>query len=257
MGEITNRQDVGGEKRLPVANVVCNFSPPTDGQPALLRHSDVVTLFHEFGHALHHLLTEINYPSLAGINGVPWDVVELPSQIMEQWAWRAEVLPWVSAHVRDGAPLPTEQLTRLLGSRTFHAGLAAVRQLEFALFDFRLHADPQRTSAQQVQQVLDEVRAEVGVVPAPSFNRFQHGFSHIFAGGYSAGYYSYKWAEVLAADAFSAFEEAGVFDEATAQRFRRTVLAQGGACNHMEAFIEFRGRAPDVTPLLRQDGLAA
>ena len=146
MGEITNRQNVAGEIRRPVANVVCNFAPPDKDQPALLRHSDVVTLFHEFGHALHHLLTEIDYPSLAGINGVPWDVVELPSQIMEQWAWRAEVLPLVSAHVTDGTALPTEQLTRLLGTRTFHAGLAAVRQLEFALFDFRLHADPDRKS---------------------------------------------------------------------------------------------------------------
>jgi oligopeptidase A len=257
MGEVTNRQYVMGDVRLPIANVVCNFSPPGDGQPALLRHTDVVTLFHEFGHALHHLLTEIDYPSLAGINGVPWDVVELPSQIMEQWAWRAEVLPLVSAHVTDNTPLPTDRLQSLLGSRTFHAGLASVRQLEFALFDFRLHADPSIVSAANVQALLDEVRALVGVIPAPAFNRFQHGFSHIFAGGYSAGYYSYKWAEVLAADAFSAFEEAGVFDTATAARFRRTVLARGGACDHMQAFVEFRGRKPQVEPLLRQDGLAA
>jgi oligopeptidase A len=257
MGEITNRQSLMGDQRLPVANVVCNFSPPAADQPALLRHSDVVTLFHEFGHALHHLLTEVDYPSLAGINGVPWDVVELPSQIMEQWAWREEVLPLVSAHVTEQTPLPTDRLQRLLGSRTFHAGLAAVRQLEFALFDFRLHADPSAVTAEQVQVLLDQVRTTVGVVPAPAFNRFQHGFTHIFSGGYSAGYYSYKWAEVLAADAFAAFEEAGVFDADTATRFRRTVLARGGACDHMAAFIEFRGRKPDVNPLLKQDGLAA
>jgi oligopeptidase A len=257
MGEITNRQALSGDTRVPVANVVCNFSPPSQERPALLRHSDVVTLFHEFGHALHHLLTEVDYPSIAGINGVPWDVVELPSQMMEQWAWRDEVLPLVSAHVVDQTPLPTDRLQRLLGSRTFHAGLAAVRQLEFALFDFRLHADPRIVTAERVQALLNEVRATVGVVPAPTFNRFQHGFTHIFSGGYSAGYYSYKWAEVLAADAFAAFEEAGVFDVNTALRFKQTILARGGACDHMQAFIEFRGRKPDVNPLLRQDGLAA
>ena len=176
---------------------------------------------------------------------------------MEQWAWREEVLPLVSAHVADHTPLPTDRLQRLLGSRTFHAGLAAVRQLEFALFDFRLHADRRITTADGVQALLDEVRATVGVVTTPAFNRFQHGFTHIFSGGYSAGYYSYKWAEVLAADAFAAFEEAGVFDEGTASRFKRTILARGGACDHMQAFIEFRGHKPDVQPLLRQDGLAA
>lgn len=257
MGEIANREYMSSGLRVPVANVVCNFSPPSGAQPALLRHSDVVTLFHEFGHALHHLLTEVDYPSLAGINGVPWDVVELPSQILEQWAWRDEVLPLVSAHVSDGTPLPTDRLQQLLGSRTFHSGLAAVRQLEFALFDFRLHADPTISAGTQIQAMLDDVRAAVGVVPVPAFNRFQHGFSHIFAGGYAAGYYSYKWAEVLAADAFAAFEETGVFDSATAARFRRTILARGGVCDHMQAFIEFRGRKPEVEPLLRQDGLAA
>jgi oligopeptidase A len=257
MGEIANRQQLAGDTRLPVANVVCNFSPPRGNQPALLRHNDVVTLFHEFGHALHHLLTEVDYPSLAGINGVPWDVVELPSQLMEQWAWREEVLPMVSAHVDDGTSLPPERLQQLLGSRTFHAGLAAVRQLEFALFDFRLHADTSVVEAAGVQTLLDRVRATVGVIPAPSFNCFQHSFMHIFSGGYAAGYYSYKWAEVLAADAFAAFDEAGVFDAQTADRFRRQVLARGGACDHLQAFIEFRGRHPEVEPLLRQDGLAA
>jgi len=257
MGEISNRQRVHDACSLPVANVVCNFSPPHGAQPALLRHSDVVTLFHEFGHALHHLLTEIEIPSLAGINGVPWDVVELPSQIMEQWAWRAEVIPAISAHVDDGSPLPTAQLERLLATRTFHAGLAAVRQLEFALFDFKLHADPSIVTVESVQQLLDAVRHRVGVIPAPAFNRFQHAFMHIFSGGYAAGYYSYKWAEVLAADAFAAFVQAGIFDTATAQRFRQTILAKGGACDHMQAFIEFRGHRPDVESLLRQDGLAA
>jgi oligopeptidase A len=255
MGEIANREHLGGSNHLPVANVVCNFTPPSGTQPALLRHSDVVTLFHEFGHALHHLLTQVDYPSLAGINGVPWDVVELPSQLMEQWAWQSEVLPLISAHVDDGSPLPGDQLERLLQSRTFHAGLAGVRQLEFALFDFRLHADPAVTDAAGVQQLLDQVRAEVGVIPAPDFNRFQNSFMHIFSGGYAAGYYSYKWAEVLAADAFSAFAEAGVFDPATARRFVTEILSRGGACDHQEAFVAFRGRKPTVEALLRQEGL--
>jgi oligopeptidase A len=258
MGEVTVRKRLGGaDAELPVANLVCNFAPPSPGRPALLTHSEVLTLFHEFGHALHHLLTRVDYPSLAGINGVPWDAVELPSQIMENWAWRPEVLPLVSAHVDTGEPLPEAELRRLLGTRTFHAGLAAVRQLEFALFDFRLHAEYDPARGADVAGVLDAVRARVAVVRPPEWNRFAHSFMHVFSGGYAAGYYSYKWAEVLAADAFAAFAEAGVFDAATARRFLDHVLSQGGSRDLMDAFVAFRGRTPDVRPLLRQDGIEA
>jgi len=255
MGEVTVRKRIAGRAEQPVANLVCNFSPPAAGAPALLTHGEVLTLFHEFGHSLHHLLTRIDYPSLAGINGVPWDAVELPSQLMEQWAWRAEVLPLISAHVASGEPLPAEMLRGLLATRSFHAGLAAARQLEYALFDFRLHAAATPAALADVARVAGEVRAEVGAVPAPAFNRFQHSFMHVFSGAYAAGYYSYKWAEVLAADAFAAFAEAGVFDAPTAHRFLDELLSQGGGCDQMQAFMAFRGHAPDVRPLLKQDGI--
>jgi oligopeptidase A len=257
MGEVTVRKRLAGGATPPVANLVCNFAPPAAGRPALLTHSDVVTLFHEFGHTLHHLLTTVDYPSVAGINGVPWDAVELPSQLMEHWAWRPEVLPLVSAHVDTGAPLPAELLERLVGTRTFHAGLAAARQLEYALFDFRLHALPAAADRAALDAVIAAVRAAVGVVRPPPFNRFAHSFTHVFSGAYAAGYYSYKWAEVLAADAFAAFADAGVFDAATAGRFLAEVLSQGGSRDLMEAFVAFRGRRPDVRPLLVQDGIAA
>jgi oligopeptidase A len=256
MGEVTVRKRLGSGAAQPVANLVCNFSPPAPGAQALLTHGEVLTLFHEFGHALHHLLTRIDYPSLAGINGVPWDAVELPSQLMEQWAWRAEVLPLVSAHVASGEPLPRAQLEGLLATRSFHAGLAAARQLEYALFDFRLHSGAAPAGAAELARVIAEVRAEVGAVPAPEFNRFELSFMHVFSGAYAAGYYSYKWAEVLAADAFAAFAEAGVFDAPTARRFLDALLSQGGGCDQMEAFVAFRGHRPDVRPLLRQDGIA-
>ena len=257
MGECIGRQYLQGTLTRPVAHLVCNFAPPGSDQPALLTHADVTTLFHEFGHALHHLLTRVDYPSLAGINGVAWDAVELPSQIMEQWCWREEALPLLSAHVDTGEPLPAELLERLLRSRQFQAGLAGARQLEFALFDFRLHAQYNPALGGRVLEQLAAARATAAVVPAPAWNRFPHAFSHIFAGGYAAGYYSYKWAEVLAADAFGAFEEAGVFDPATAQRFRDEVLACGGSREAMAAFTAFRGRKPDPTALLRQQGLLA
>ena len=202
-------------------------------------------------------MTHVDYPSIAGINGVPWDAVELPSQFMEQYAWRPEVLPLISSHHETGEPLPQELLGRLLGSRTFHAGLDAVRQIEFALFDFRLHAEYEPARGGRVREVLDEVRAEVAVILPPPKNRFAHGFTHVFAGGYAAGYYSYKWAEVLSADAFGAFEEEGVFDHAVATRFLDSILSQGGSVDAMEAFVRFRGRKPDSCALLRQDGLAA
>jgi oligopeptidase A len=257
MDDCINRKRFAGRHAIPVAQLVCNFTPPVGGLPPLLTHSDVVTLFHEFGHGLHFMLTQVDYPSIAGINGVPWDAVELPSQFMEQYAWRPEVLPLISAHVETGQPLPEEMLGRLLRSRVFHSGLAAVRQLEFALFDFRLHAGYEPARGGRVAETLEEVRREVAVIRFPAFNRFAHAFMHIFSGGYAAGYYSYKWAEVLATDAFAAFEDTGVFDATVALRFLDAILSRGGSRDAMEAFIEFRGRRPDVASLLRKDGIAA
>ena len=257
MDECVGRMRMSGDQSLPVAYLVCDFTPPVGDQPSLLTHHDVLTLFHEFGHGLHHMLTRVDYPSVAGINGVPWDAVELPSQFMENFAWRDEVLPLISAHVGTGEPLPVEMLTKLQGTRTFQAGMQTVRQLEFALFDFRLHAEYQPGGPPRVAETLAEVRDEVAVVRPPAFNRFPNSFQHIFSGGYAAGYYSYKWAEVLSADAFGAFEEHGVFDRATARRFLGSILERGGSRDAMEAFVEFRGRKPEIEPLLRQMGLAA
>jgi oligopeptidase A len=255
MDDCVGRKDFGDSPSVPVAYLVCNFLPAAPGRPALLTHDDVVTMFHEFGHGLHHMLTRVGYPSIAGINGVSWDAVELPSQFLENFAWRPEVLATMARHHETGAPLPAEQQRQLLGSRTFHAGLAAVRQLEFALFDFRLHAEYDPGRGGRIDQILAEVRAAVSVFDVPEWNRFPHNFGHIFAGGYAAGYYSYKWAEVLAADAFAAFEEQGVFDRKVAQRFLDAILSAGGSAKALDAFIEFRGRPPDVNALLRQQGL--
>jgi oligopeptidase A len=240
----------------PIAYLVCNFPPPGADEPSYLSHYDVQTLFHEFGHALHHLLTEIDYPSIAGINGVAWDAVELPSQFLENYAWLPDVLTEISAHKDTGEPIPATMIETLIATRSFLGGLAMVRQLEFALFDFRLHTEAQPPSSARVQEILDQSRAQVSVIPVPDYNRFQCSFAHVFAGGYAAGYYSYKWAEVLAADAFSAFDAAGPFDPATARRFRTSVLAVGGSQPAMQAFMNFRGRAPELEPLLRQTGIA-
>jgi oligopeptidase A len=257
MDECVGRIQLAGTSALPVAYLVCNFAPPVGEQPSLLTHHDVLTLFHEFGHGFHHLLTRVSVPSVAGINGVPWDAVELPSQFMENFAWRDEVLPLISAHVETGEALPREMLARLQASRTFQAGMQTVRQLEFALFDFRLHAEYAPDQPPRVAETLAEVREMVAVVRPPEFNRFPNSFQHVFSGGYAAGYYSYKWAEVLSADAFGAFEEHGVFDVATARRFLHSILERGGSRDAMEAFVEFRGRKPEIEPLLRQMGLAA
>jgi oligopeptidase A len=242
---------------LPVAQLVCNFTAPVGTGPSLLTHEEVTTLFHEFGHGLHHMLTRVAYPSIAGINGVAWDAVELPSQFMENFVWRPEVLPLISAHVDTGEQLPVDMLQRLLGTRTFNAALDTLRQIELASFDFELHANFDPKVGPKVSETLAGVRRRVAVVPAAPFNRLPASFAHIFAGGYAAGYYSYKWAEVLAADAFEAFEEAGVFDSATAARFRDSILARGGSLDAMDAFVRFRGREPDVRPLLKQTGIAA
>jgi oligopeptidase A len=255
MDDCVGRKDFGTEHTLPVAYLVCNFLPASPGSPPLLTHDDVVTMFHEFGHGLHHMLTRIGYPSIAGINGVSWDAVELPSQFLENFAWRPEVLDTMARHFETDEPLPSDKKTQLLGSRTFHAGLATVRQLEFALFDFRLHAEYEPGKGARIAEILAEVRAEVSVFAVPAWNRMPNNFGHIFAGGYAAGYYSYKWAEVLAADAFAAFEEQGVFDRTVAQRFLDSILSQGGSKKALDAFVDFRGRPPDVNALLRQQGL--
>jgi oligopeptidase A len=258
MDECVGRMSLPAGSTLPVAYLVCNFLPPAAaGQPALLTHDDVVTMFHEFGHGLHHMLTRVPYPSIAGINGVSWDAVELPSQFMENYAWHPEVLTTLSAHVQTGEPLPAAMQAQLVATRNFHAGLATVRQLEFALFDFRIHAEYDPARGGRIAQILAEVRDEVSVITPPAWNRFPHSFGHIFAGGYAAGYYSYKWAEVLAADAFGAFEESGVFDRGTARRFLDSILSRGGSRDALDAFVEFRGRKPDIQPLLKQHGIAS
>jgi oligopeptidase A len=257
MDECIGRKRLASGTVLPVAYLVCNFLPPAPGRPALLTHDEVLTLFHEFGHGLHHLLTRVSYPSLAGINGVSWDAVELPSQFMENYAWYPEVLQRMSSHIDTGAPLPLEKQTQLIATRSFHAGLHTMRQIEFSLFDFRLHAEYEPERGARIAEILARVRREVAVVPVPEWNRFAHSFGHVFAGGYAAGYYSYKWAEVLAADAFAAFEENGVFDAGTARRFLDSILARGGSRDALDAFIEFRGREPDIRPLLKQYGIAA
>lgn len=243
-----------GGTQTPVAHLVCNFAPPVGDKPALLTHDDVTTLFHEFGHGLHHMLTQVEDIAVAGISGVEWDAVELPSQFMENFCWEWEVVSRMTAHVDTGAPLPRALFDKMVAAKNFQSGLQTLRQIEFALFDMRLHAEPGASA--QVQKVLDEVRAEVSVVPVAPFNRFQHGFSHIFAGGYSAGYYSYKWAEVLSADAFSAFEETGVLNPETGRRYRREILESGGSRPAMDSFKAFRGRAPKIDALLRHQGIA-
>ncbi len=253
--ECVTRQRLNGQAALPVGFLVCNFPPPDENGRSLITHDDVVTLFHEFGHMLHHLLTRIDVPSVSGINGVPWDAVELPSQFMENFAWSYEVLKRCSAHADTGEPLPRDMFDRLEQSRHAGAGLAMMRQLELGLFDLRLHTEFRSGHPTRALRILDEVREEVTLVECPDYNRLPHAFSHIFAGGYAAGYYSYKWAEVLAADAFSAFEEAGIFDQDTATRFRREILEVGGSRDIMQAYIAFRGRKPTIDALLRLNGI--
>ncbi len=243
-----------GSLQTPVAHLVCNFAPPLPGQAALLTHDDVITLFHEFGHGLHHMLTQVSDIGVAGISGVEWDAVELPSQFMENFCWEWEVLKHLTAHVETGQPLPRELYEKMMAAKNFQSGLQTLRQIEFALFDMRLHAEPEQASS--VQAVMDEVRAEVSVNPPPAFNRFQHAFSHIFAGGYSAGYYSYKWAEVLSADAWSACEETEPLSVVTGRRLRQEVFERGGSRPALENFKAFRGREPSMDALLRHQGMA-
>ncbi|HDZ8831367.1 TPA: oligopeptidase A [Aeromonas dhakensis] len=249
------RQD--GSLQKPVAYLTCNFNGPVDGKPALFTHNEVVTLFHEFGHGIHHMLTRIDVAGVAGINGVAWDAVELPSQFLENWCWESEALAFISGHHETGEPLPADLLEKMLTARNFQAAMQMLRQLEFALFDFRLHQEFDPANADQIPALLDEVRREVAVMTPPAFNRFQHSFSHIFAGGYAAGYYSYKWAEVLSADAFSRFEEEGIFNPVTGHSFLKNILEKGGSKEPMELFRAFRGREPQVDALLRHSGIAA
>ena len=250
------RRKLSGELQLPVAFLTCNFTPPVEGQPSLLTHDEVVTLFHEFGHGLHHMLTQIECADVSGINGVAWDAVELPSQFMENWCWEKQALQFISGHYETGEPLPEALLDKLLAARNFQSAMRMVRQLEFALFDFRLHMEFDERDDNQVAHVLDEVRDQVAVVRVPSWNRFAHSFGHIFGGGYAAGYYSYKWAEVLSADAFSRFAAEGIFNRQTGEQFLDTILEVGGSVDAMDMFIAFMGREPDISALLRQDGIA-
>ncbi|MBF8162966.1 oligopeptidase A [Pseudomonas mendocina] len=253
-GARDKRRDAQGQLIAPVANLVCNFTPPVGGKPALLTHDEVTTLFHEFGHGLHHLLTRVEHAGASGINGVAWDAVELPSQFMENWCWEPEGLALISGHHETGEALPQAMLDKMLAAKNFQSGLMMVRQLEFSLFDFELHAS--HGDGRSVLDVLEGVRNEVSVLRPPAYNRFANGFAHIFAGGYAAGYYSYKWAEVLSADAFSKFEEEGVFNADTGRAFREAILARGGSQEPMVLFVDFRGREPSIDALLRHLGLS-
>ena len=260
---ITRRRLADGGLQTPVAYLTCNFSAPVGDKPACFTHDEVITLFHECGHGLHHLLSEVEELAVSGIHGVEWDAVELPSQFMENFCWEWEVLRDMTRHVDTGEPLPRELFDKMLAAKNFHSGLATLRQVEFALFDLLLHSDFDPTGSQSVLQLLDEVRREVAVIIPPEWQRFPHSFAHIFAGGYSAGYYSYKWAEVLSADAYAAFEEiaaatqGSVLNADIGARFWREILAVGGARPALESFRAYRGREPSVDALLRHSGMSA
>ena len=257
MDDCVSRKRTAAGVQVPVAYLICNFTPPVGDRPALLTHDEVTTLFHEFGHGLHHMLTRVDHVGVAGINGVAWDAVELPSQFMENWCWEREALGLLAHHYQTGAPLPADLYGKMIAAKNFQSAMQMVRQLEFSLFDMRLHTDYDPDGGQRIGELADEVRAQVAVLRPPAFSRFENGFSHIFAGGYAAGYYSYKWAEVLSADAFSKFEENGVFDRRTGEEFLHAILEQGGAHEPMELFVQFRGRKPRIDALLRHSGLAA
>jgi oligopeptidase A len=256
MDDAITRKRRGDAIQKPVAYLTCNFSAPVGGRPALFTHGEVTTLFHEFGHGLHHLLTRVEHRGVAGINGVEWDAVELPSQFMENFCWEWDVLQGMTAHVNTGEPLPRPLYDKMLAAKNFHNGLQFVRQLEFALFDMRLHHGFEPGAGKTPLQLLDEVRAQVAVVIPPAYNRFPNSFSHIFAGGYAAGYYSYKWAEVLSADAYSLFEEQGVLNPEVGERFWREILSVGGSRPALESFVAFRGREPSIEALLKHSGMA-
>jgi oligopeptidase A len=243
-----------GSTQLPVAYLTCNFNSPVGDKPAMFTHDEVVTLFHEFGHGIHHMLTKMTVAGVSGINGVAWDAVELPSQFLENWCWQEAALAFISGHYETGEPLPKAMLDKMLAARDFQSGMQMLRQLEFSLFDMHIHLS--ETELPNVQGLLDKVRSEVAVLIPPAFNRFQHSFGHIFAGGYAAGYYSYKWAEVLSSDAFSRFEEEGIFNQKVGADFLHNILEVGGSIEPMEAFVAFRGREPSTDALLRHNGIA-
>ena len=255
MDECINRYKIDNQLQLPVAYLTCNLTPPIGNQPALFTHDEVITLFHEFGHGLHHMLTRIDVPDVAGINGVEWDAVELPSQFMENFCWQKQALDMFARHYQSGEALPDELFDKMTAAKNFQVALQMLRQIEFAFFDIRLHQKSDIQSAEQIQQILDDVRDQVSVVKTPPQNRFQNGFSHIFAGGYAAGYYSYKWAEVLSADAFAAFEEEGIFNAETGLRFLHCILEMGGSRPAIESFCCFRGREPTIDALLQHSGI--
>ncbi len=254
---VGRRQTVNGDIQLPVAYLTCNFNKPVGNKPALFTHDEVVTLFHEFGHGIHHMLTQINESGVSGINGVPWDAVELPSQFLENWCYEPEALAFISGHYETGEPLPADMLEKMLAAKNFQSAMQMLRQLEFSLFDFKMHMNfnPEAENTHYIQNTLNKVREQYAVAKAPEFNRFQNGFSHIFAGGYAAGYYSYKWAEVLSADAFSRFEEEGVFNKNVGRDFLNNILEKGGSEEPSDLFEAFRGREPSIEALLRHSGI--
>jgi oligopeptidase A len=257
MDECICRRKTAQGVQTPVAFLTCNFSPPIGDDPALFTHDEVITLFHEFGHGLHHMLTRVDYTSVSGINGVAWDAVELPSQFMENWCWEREALDMIAAHYQTGGKIPDDLFNRMLQAKNFQSAMQMMRQLEFSLFDFRMHLEYEPANGARIHELLNEVRDQIAVVKPPAFNRFENGFTHIFGGGYAAGYYSYKWAEVLSADAFAAFEETGIFNQETGRKFLNNILEQGGSREPMELFVKFRGREPTIDALLRHSGLAA
>ncbi len=256
MDEARVRRKLGNNQyQTPVAYLTCNFRAPVGDMPSLLTHDEVLTLFHEFGHGLHHMLTKMECASVSGINGVAWDAVELPSQFMENWCWEKEALAFISGHYQTNEPLPDDLLEKMQRAKNFQSGMMLLRQLEFSLFDFRLHLEYTEEKGAQIQQILDEVRAQYSVTPIAPYNRFQHSFAHIFSGGYAAGYYSYLWAEVLSQDAFSKFEEDGIFNAQTGAAFLHKLLEKGGSEEPDVLFRDFRGRDPDIGPLLAHRGL--
>ncbi len=255
MDECINRYEIDGHIQLPVAYLTCNLTPPVGDEPALFTHDEVITLFHEFGHGIHHMLTQVDVPEVSGINGVEWDAVELPSQFMENFCWQREALDLFARHYQTGEALPQDLYHKMIAAKNYQSAMQMVRQLEFSIFDIKLHQLVNIETVEQIQQILNQVREQVAVVIPPPFNRFQNSFSHIFAGGYAAGYYSYKWAEVLSADAFSRFEQEGVFNQQTGKKFLECILQKGGMRPALESFICFMGREPEIDALLRHNGI--